>query len=122
MTTDERTSSDNAPSNLEEIERELDRVNDELLYYTKRRRHLRVERARRYMEMHDLPQYDVLVRTQEVVEVLQDDYSEGVPVDVVVREACRLTNLDESGIRQELERLKRCGEVYEPYADQLRVI
>ena len=65
-------------------------------------------------------QRDRIKDLKHLIEELEDEYDEGAPVSEVVSRAGEDLGLDESKAEQEIENLRRKGEVYEPRTDYLR--
>ncbi|MUV57898.1 LAGLIDADG family homing endonuclease [Halogeometricum sp. CBA1124] len=65
-------------------------------------------------------QRDRIKNLKQLISDIEDEYEEGAPVDEVVSRATTELNLDESKAEQEIENLRRKGEVYEPRTDHLR--
>jgi replicative DNA helicase Mcm len=64
-------------------------------------------------------QRDRIKNLKGLIDELEDDYEEGVPVDVVVEEAESI-GLNPSKAEGEIDKLKQKGEVYEPQTGHLR--
>jgi replicative DNA helicase Mcm len=65
-------------------------------------------------------QRDRIKNLKQLISDIEDEYEEGAPVEEVVARATTELNLDESKAEQEIENLRRKGEVYEPRTDHLR--
>ena len=65
-------------------------------------------------------QRDRIKDLKHLIEELEDEYDEGAPVSEVVSRAGEELGLEESKAEQEIENLRRKGEVYEPRTDYLR--
>ncbi|QIB72913.1 ATPase [Halogeometricum borinquense] len=65
-------------------------------------------------------QRDRIKNLKQLISDIEDEYEEGAPVDEVISRATTELNLDESKAEQEIENLRRKGEVYEPRTDHLR--
>ncbi|WP_336024218.1 minichromosome maintenance protein MCM [Halobellus salinisoli] len=65
-------------------------------------------------------QRDRIKDIKHLIEELEDEYEEGAPVDEVIDRAGTDLGLDESKAEDEIENLKRKGELYEPRKNYLR--
>ncbi|MFB6090021.1 MAG: LAGLIDADG family homing endonuclease, partial [Halobellus sp.] len=65
-------------------------------------------------------QRDRIKNLKHLVEELEAEYEEGAPVDEVIERATADLGLDEEKAQDEIEKLKRKGEMYEPRTDYLR--
>ncbi len=64
-------------------------------------------------------QRDRIKNLKQLIKDIEDDYEEGAPVEEVLERADEI-GLDRSKAEQELEKLRRRGEVYEPRQDHVR--
>ncbi len=64
-------------------------------------------------------QRDRIKNLKQLIADIEGDYEEGAPVEEVLARAKEI-NLDESKAEQEIEKLRRKGEVYEPRQNHLR--
>jgi replicative DNA helicase Mcm len=65
-------------------------------------------------------QRDRIKNLKHLIEELEDEYEEGAPLDEVVERATTDLGLGESKAEDEIENLRRKGEVYEPRQGYLR--
>ena len=65
-------------------------------------------------------QRDRIKDIKHLIEELEDEYEEGAPVDEVIERAGGDLGLEESKAEDEIENLKRKGELYEPRQNYLR--
>ncbi|SFR33766.1 LAGLIDADG family homing endonuclease [Halogeometricum limi] len=65
-------------------------------------------------------QRDRIKNLKQLISDIEDEYEEGAPVEEVIARATTDLNLDETKAEQEIENLRRKGEVYEPRTDHLR--
>jgi replicative DNA helicase Mcm len=64
-------------------------------------------------------QRDRIKNLKQLIKDIEDDYEEGAPVEELLERADEI-GLDRSKAEQELEKLRRRGEVYEPRQDHVR--
>jgi replicative DNA helicase Mcm len=64
-------------------------------------------------------QRDRIKNLKQLIKDIEDDYEEGAPVEEVLERADEI-GLDRSKAEDEIEKLRRKGEVYEPRQDHLR--
>ncbi|WP_144905019.1 minichromosome maintenance protein MCM [Halobellus captivus] len=65
-------------------------------------------------------QRDRIKDLKHLIEELEDEYEEGAPVEEVIKRAGSDLGLDETKAEDEIENLRRKGEVYEPRQNYLR--
>jgi len=65
-------------------------------------------------------QRDRVKTLKQLIEEVAAEYDDGAPVDEVL-ERCKNLDIDRSKAEEEIEKLRRKGDVYEPTADHLRV-
>lgn len=57
---------------------------------------------------------------KEIVALLEDEHSDGALIDTVVSESAEHLDLTTDEVDDEIERLRRKGEIYEPTSGRLR--